>query len=423
MNKKFNEWEQASSSFNFDETFVLKQIKRNKHKKVYLNLLKTCFAVLSCIFILTNTSHDYVKATKDIPILNKINELFSLNKNMLVAIENDYIQELNITKQQGDIQVKVDYMIADEKNIYLFYQVTDKNNRLSYTPNEYEASIDLHKEGYSAGWSTNETDEYDIIQYELNYMEEKFSIDSFDFVIHYLGNKIIIPITIDQEKIAKAKTYDINQTIKVEGQELIITKVEIYPLAMEIHTIQGDDNTYFVDNAVFELEVNGKVRDKELGTQSYGPARDENTLIETYVMPSTYFLGDNISLTLKSVELIKKPGIVTYNLKTDTFDDPTGLIKEMRLYSKDSPKPNPYEHLFNAHSYCIEVEVNEGFDLESEGRSPFSFSWLGTYGDFKDDNGNRIYQIIMKGNENEDKLYFYPIVGNKVEISKKIKLK
>ena len=33
MNKKLKEWEQASSSFDFDETFVLKQIKRNKHKK------------------------------------------------------------------------------------------------------------------------------------------------------------------------------------------------------------------------------------------------------------------------------------------------------------------------------------------------------------------------------------------------------
>lgn len=420
MNKKLKEWEQASSSFDFDETFVLKQIKKNKHKKVYLNILKTCFAVLACIFILTNTSHDYVKATKDIPILNKINELFSLNKNMLVAIENDYIQELNITKKQGDIQVNVDYMIVDEKSIYLFYQVTNNGNRLRYTPDEYQASIDLHKENYSAGWSGDETDEYDIIQYELNYTEEEFSIDLFDFIIIYQGDKIRIPINIDQNRIAKAKRYEVNQTFKIKGQEFIVTNVEIYPLKMEIHTTQAEDNDYLVKNAKFELKLNGKVRDKEEGTQSYGMT---NSLLITYVMPSTYFLGDNISLTLKSVELIKKPGIVTYDLQTNTFDDPTGLIKDMRLYTKNSPTPHPYQHLLQSHSYCIEVEVNDSFNLESEGRSPFSFSWDGTYSDFKDDNGNTIYQIIMKGNENEDKLYFYPCVGNKVEVNKKVKLK
>ena len=420
MNKKLKEWEQASSSFDFDETFVLKQIQRNKHKKVYFNILKTCFAVLSCIFVLTNTSHDYVKATKDIPILNKINELFSLNKNMLVAIENDYIQELNITKQQGDIQVNVDYMIVDEKSIYLFYQVTNNGNRLRYTPDEYQASIDLHKEGYSAGWSGDETDEYDIIQYELNYTEEEFNIDSFDFIIVYHGDKIRIPIAIDQNKIAKAKKYEVNQTFKIEGQKFIVTNVEIYPLKMEIHTNQAEDNDYLIENAKFELKLNGKVRDKEQGTQSYGMM---NSLIKTYVMPSTYFLGDNISLTLKSVELIKKPGIVTYDLQTNTFDDPTGLIKDMRLYTKNSPTPNPYQYSLQSHSYCFEVEVNDSFDLESEGRSPFSFSWDGMYSDFKDNNGNTIYEIIMKGNENEDKLIFYPCVGNKVEVNKKVKLK
>lgn len=420
MNHKFKEWEQASSSFDFDETFVTQQIKRNKHKRIYLNILKTCFCVFACIFVLTNTSSDYVKATKDIPILNKINELFSLNKNMLVAIENDYIQELDIIEELGNIKVDVDYMVVDEKNIYLFYQVFENNNRLD---SGYSASIELNKDGYSSSTSYDKTDEYDILQYNIHYIEDDFVLDDFDFVIEYKTNKVIIPITIDKEKIAKAKVYDVNQTFIVEGQEFIITKVEVYPLAMEIYTDQAENNTYFVDNANFELTVNGKVRDKDLGTQGYGLSRDSGNNVKTYIMPSTYFLGDNISLTLKSVELIKKPGIATYDLETNTFDDPTNTFKEITLYTEETlTNPNYHQEGFDLCDYYFELKLNDHVTIEDD-RGVVSLAWLGHYGDYENEKGEMIYQLFINGQPENNKFTFTPTIGNKVEVNKKVKLK
>lgn len=420
MNKKLKEWEQASSSFDFDETFVLKQIQRNKHKKVYFNILKTCFAVLACIFVLTNTSHDYVKATKDIPILNKINELFSLNKNMLVAIENDYIQELNITKQQGDIKVDIDYMIVDEKNIYLFYKVYENNSRLD---SEFTASIKIDDDGYSSSSHYTKTENYEILQFNLYYLEEDFVLNTFDFLVDYRGNEIIIPIQIDQTKIAKVRTHEVNQTYKINNQELIITKVNIYPLSMEIHTKQGNDNGYIVDNVEFEIKVNGKVRDKDMGIQATGFSRDTGIYDKTYYVPSTYFLGDDFSVAIKSVELIKKPGIVTYDLETNTFDDPTKIIKEIKLYTKETLKnPNPYQEGFEKYDYYFELQLNDHIIVE-EDKGAVSLSWLGHYSDYKNDDGKTVYQLFINEQPQNNKFTFFPTVGEKVEVNKEVKLK
>ena len=417
MNKKLKEWEQASSSFDFDETFVLKQIKRNKHKRVYLNILKTCFAVLICIFVLTNTSHDYVKATKDIPILNKINELFSLNKNMLVAIENDYIQELNIVKEQGDIQVKVDYMVVDEKNIYLFYQVTEKNNQ------ECQVSIELNKDGYSASWGIEETEKYDILQYNFHHLEEDFYLETFDLVVENDEDKIVIPITIDQDKIAESKTYEVNQILKIKNQELTISKVVVYPLSMEIHTTQNKENTYIIENVEFELMVNGKVRDKDEGIQAVGFDKENGNYDKNYFMPSTYFLGDNFSISIKSAELIKKPGIITYDLQTNTFDDPTNTFKEITLYTTDTlTNPNLFQKGFENYDYYFELKLQDHIILKEE-KGVVSLSWIGTYSDFENDEGENIYQLFINGQPQNNKFTFFPTVGEKVEVNKEVKLK
>ena len=159
---KLDKWKQANSSFDFNEQLIYKQIKRNKQKVFFTRILQGCACVFALIFVLTNTSPTYIQATKNIPLLNKLNELFSLNKNMLVAIENDYIQELDIVKEEHGIKVDVDYMMMDEKSIYIFYTVTKDGERLNYTPYEYQSKIVIPSEDGSFSSSLDETEEYGI---------------------------------------------------------------------------------------------------------------------------------------------------------------------------------------------------------------------------------------------------------------------
>ena len=204
MDKKFKEWENSTPAFDFNDKFVYQQIKRNKQKVFLTRILQVCACCFALIFVLTNTSPAYIKATKNIPLLNALNELFNLNKSMYTAIENDYIQEMNITKEENGIKVDIDYMVMDEKSIYLFYQVTKDGQRLKYTPEEYQASIDLLMDGFTSSCELEVIEEYDIIHFNvLSFEEESKIIEEFDFIIDYQENEIIIPITVDQSKISK----------------------------------------------------------------------------------------------------------------------------------------------------------------------------------------------------------------------------
>ncbi len=422
---KLDKWKQANTSFDFNEQLIYQQIKRNKQKVFFKRLLQACTCVFTLIFVLSNTSPTYIQATKDIPLLNKLNELFSLNKNMLVAIENDYIQELDIVKEEHGIKVDVDYMVMDEKSIYLFYTVTKDGKRLSYTPDEYQSKIKVPVGDGTFSSSLEETDEYDIINYEiLTLVDDSANFDNFDFVIIYNDQDIVMNIPVDQSKIAKKQVYEVNDVIDVEGNELIVEKVEVYPLSTRIYTKQNPKNTHEIQWIKFEMEINGKVRDVDNGVRAVGAADDQDYGM-VYYIPSSYFLGNNFKIKLKSAELIQKPGKIVYDLETNTFDDPTNTISAMRVYTKDN-HPSIYENLFKYHQYVVEVEVCD--EMYEEGRDPFSWTWLGSCSSYKENKeGKEIfqYEISKMNNSNmpENKIEFDLSIGKKVEINKQVKLK
>lgn len=422
---KLDKWKQANSSFDFNEQLIVRQMKRSKQKVFFKRVLQTCTCVFALIFVLTNTSPTYIQATKDIPLLNKLNELFSLNKNMLVAIENDYIQELDIVKEEYGIKVDVDYMVMDEKSIYIFYTVTKDGERLRYTPDEYQSKIEIPVEDGSFSSSLDETEEYDIINYEiLTLVDDVATFDNFDFVIIYNNQDIVMNIPVDQSKIAKKQVYEVNDVIDIEGQELIIEKVEVYPLSTRIYTKQNPNNTHEIKWIKFEMEINGKVRDADNGVRAVGPT-DAVDHEMVYYIPSTYFLGNNFKIKIASAELIQKPGKVYYDLETNTFEDPTNTISAMRVYTKEN-HPSIYDNSFNYYQYVVEVEVSD--EMYIKDRDPFTWTWLGSQTSYKQNkDGNEIFQYEISTMHDsyihDNKIEFNLDLGKKVEVNKQVKLK
>ena len=132
MNKKIKEWEQANSSFTYNEEFVYKQIKRSKRNTLFIKTMQICTCCITLLFVLVNTSESYVKATQDILLLNKLNNFFDLTPSVSIAIDNNYIQEINLTKEDGDFKVIVDKMVVDKNSVYLFYKAYYQDERIDF---------------------------------------------------------------------------------------------------------------------------------------------------------------------------------------------------------------------------------------------------------------------------------------------------
>ena len=420
MKNKLKEWELAQTSFAYNEHFIYKQINRCKRNRLFMSTFKLCACCFALIFVLANTSTTYIKATQNIPLLSKFNEILNLNDNVYIALNNDYVQEINITKTSGDLTVTVDNIIADEKNVYVFYRpyykgkyITEDDISQNYYPfiqNLGESNGLLETYGYET------KDDYHVASIELgssNIILDT-NIKRIKLEVEYEKEKVEFEIRVYDSKVAKKKVIETNQEIIINGQTLTISKIEVYPLSMRIHTKQDENNEYWIKNLIFEVKTGNEVLESIAKEWNYY----ENNYV--YGITSPYFLGNNYKITLKSAELIKKNQIATLDLNTYEYNDPTGYTSyiEMKEFKFDDENTQYVNYKFNAGNREV---INHEIPMQLF----FDSSWRGWRGSSArvDENNDLIVTIsgekeeIYKSNE----LKIEILLGERIEINKKIK--
>ena len=218
MNKKqFDEWEKATTNFDFDEKLIRMQMKRSKIKHFSIRFLQSFIAVFALLFILSNTSQSFVNATRNIPILNKLTEALNINESIKFAMENDYIQVFGLTVEEDDLKVVVDSMLIDEKSIYVFYNVYSNDEKLN--PADYTVSASLPNEDDGSLSFQSPSDDYDMIEYVFIDGTDISTYSSFYMDVQHRGQILHVELPIDTSKIAKKKEVMVNQqlTLKIKN--------------------------------------------------------------------------------------------------------------------------------------------------------------------------------------------------------------
>ena len=92
-----------------------------KKRTIYSSLSVVAAAFL--FVILVNTSTAFASGILNVPVIGKLAELVKFDKSLSNAIENEYVQEVDLTAWDGQERLILPYVIADEKNLVLFYQL------------------------------------------------------------------------------------------------------------------------------------------------------------------------------------------------------------------------------------------------------------------------------------------------------------
>lgn len=316
--EQFDEWKESNSNFEITEALIRQQMKRRRTSKFNL-VFRSALCVFSLLFILSNTSDAFVSACSQLPFLKDIVALLDLSPSVQRALDHDYVQVLDQTIEKEDIQVKLEFLVADERRIDLFYTVSRNGERLRLDQYNIE---------------TNDTME-DIVSSGSYYSDEEYEHYTFEVLENQIPNKLSVTISayrteipfdveIDTSKIAKKKEILVNQTYEIDGQYLTIEKVEVYPLSMRIYTSQAESNSYKIrhlDFTVkeFDLEIkNGLSRTGEI-----------------YILESPYFIENNFEIILNSCELIPKDLEIIYDVETQILQDPSGYIQLVDVIEND----------------------------------------------------------------------------------------
>ena len=151
---------------------VRARTRKNRAAFVYRPLagLAACFALF---VLLVNFSAPVAQACAKVPILRQLAEAVTFSKSLQDAVENDYVQQLNLTQEKDGITAKIEYVILDRKQVNIFYRLESEEHTYLYTNPKV-----LNKEGTReepCSWTTpiNDVPNDQLRLITLDYNEEE----------------------------------------------------------------------------------------------------------------------------------------------------------------------------------------------------------------------------------------------------------
>lgn len=238
-----------------------KRIKKERRRKSTLYGSLSVMAASLFFILLVNTSTAFVYALSEIPILNRISQMVIFNESLKSAIDNELIQYVGLKDINEEKVLKLPYVIADERNLVLFFQTDDSSLELGET---YEVELksvrdlstgDLITNGFiSTSFMTTDNPAEDLGLIQTNNLFVDLPLpQNIDISVTLIRSKFVegeyiriseksFEYTLNLKDFEEPKIYPINKEYVFEGVHLTFDKIQAYPTGTEIHYTTSKDN-------------------------------------------------------------------------------------------------------------------------------------------------------------------------------------
>ena len=393
------------------------KMKRRRTRKLIIRPiagLATCFAAF---VLLVNFCTPVAYACSLVPGLRELAAAVTFSRSLTDAVENEYVQPMDLRQTQNDITAEISYLIVDQKQVNVFYRLdSDKYETLDADPEVRNAEgrhlpcgysstgfgaengelrclsidfvddnvpdslrikLDVYTNGIRHENVTPEQAVDDI--YSDNPYEEPDYLAHFDFLLEF-----------DPKFTATGKVFTVNQTVILEGQAITITDIEVYPTHMRVDIAESADNTAWLKRLDFYIETDWGMKFDPVSNGITATGSTESPSMVSYRADSTYFYeADHLKLVITGAQWLRKDMETTYlNLVTGEHGElPEGsefdssrkqgscwVVKFRAAWEEEKPMYQLFGHLFYD-ADGNEYEINQ---------------WSSMYGD-EDEEGNITY--------------------------------
>ena len=377
--------------------------------------LAACFAVF---VLLVNFCAPVAYACSQIPVLRELAEAVTFSRSLTDAVENEYVQTMELSQTENDITAEVAYLIVDQKQVNVFYRLdSDKYESLEADPEilnsdgDRPASCSYHSTGFGLENGELRCLSIDFVDdnvpaslrikldvytngiiheqvapdravddiYSDDPYEEPDYLAHFDFLLEF-----------DPRFTATGKVFPVNQTVILDGQAITITDIEVYPTHMRVDIAESSDNTAWLKKLDFYIETDWGMRFEPGANGILSTGSADSPSMVSYRAESTYFYeADHLKLVMTGAQWLRKDMETTYlNLVTGEHGElPEGaefdsarkqgsgwVVKFRAAWEEDEPMYQLFGHLFYD-ADGNEYEINQ---------------WSSMYGD-PDEEGNITY--------------------------------
>lgn len=312
------------------ERAYLKKRKRTLHMILRpVAGLAACFAIF---VLLVNFCAPVANACSRIPVLRELAGAVTFSRSLTDAVENEFVQPVELSQTQNGITAEIDYLIVDQKQVNIFYRLdSDVNDQLLATPRVMNAEA---------------TDGLPVLIYQLfNAETETLRCITVDFVDESVPNSMVVALDVyvddeeylarfefllefDPEFTAAGKIYPVNQTVILDGQRITITDIEVYPTHMRVDIEESPDNTAWLKDLEFYIETDSDmIFDASSGGITATGSGDTPSMT-SYRADSLYFYeAEHLKLVITGAKWLRKDLQTVYlNLVTGEHGDlPEGV--------------------------------------------------------------------------------------------------
>lgn len=328
--------------------------RRNRTTKMIVRPVAGLAACFALFVLLVNFSAPVAYACSRIPILRELAEAVMFSKSLTDAVENEYVQTMDLSQTENDITAEVAYLIVDPKQVNVFYRLSsDKYDQLAADPKVLNsdgvrpASCSYHSTGFDAENGALRTLCIDFADdnvpsslivrldvYSNGVIHEHIAPDNSIGDVHeepdYLANFEFF-LEFDPLFTASGKVIPVNQTVILDGQAITITDIEVYPTHLRVDIAESADNTAWLKGLDFYIETDWGMKFEAASSGIISTGSNDSPSMVSYRADSSYFYeAEHLKLVITGAEWLRKDMETTYvNLLTgETGELPEGVTFE-----------------------------------------------------------------------------------------------
>ncbi len=341
--------------------------KKYRRRNRIIRSLVSSISVFALFVILVNVSAPVAYACSRIPVLKELAKAVTFSPSLTDAVENEYAQPMGLVQRDGDVEATIAYLIVDQKQVNVFFSLdseiytkmnatprvldTDGSSPTpcSYSINDWDVengelnsitidfvdqnvpdSLMLKLDIMDYGQPAQEegvplSQAYDYMFEDHEEPEEEDYIAHFEFLLEF-----------DPEFTAQGQIYEINETVELDDQKIVIETVEVYPTHMRVEIADVPGNTAWLKSLEFYIETENRQRFEPIsnGITATGSTEDDTSSMVSFRADSSYFYeAEKLKLVITGAEWLRKDMEKVYiNLETGETGE---LPQDVEFYSAE----------------------------------------------------------------------------------------
>lgn len=367
-----------------------------KPRSKWMPCIQKTVAVAVCTLLLfigaVNGSPAFASAAAEVPIVRELVKAVAFDPSLKAAIAHHYVQLVKQSGIDNGYRIDVAYLVADQRNLTVYYKLDEIADANVEYGEGYRFAFELldmegnRLNGCSASWeyplAEEARDAFSTVKFYFTgdatlpeqvqlrllikqaqplsaeaqqQLEQSRELSGTEGMIAHFEEPepvyqqaadIVVPLTIDPEHLFQVRTLELQQSVFIEGQEIVFDKVELYPTQIRVLWHEAESNTQLFTGLQLELQskthgVWKGISNGVSGIGSVGEAR------ETWLESNWFSEETQYQLAITQYALLSKDAqSVTYDYSTNTFTNlpeyielveavpcDTGLYMEFQIQS------------------------------------------------------------------------------------------